>query len=253
MSNLSSWQTLSDEVEAIKALAAYELSGEESLYTYCQRLKEFDAHTNLVANSEPGVVLKEHILDSLLLLPWIKNQGNHFGRLIDIGCGAGFPGLVLAIAEPDLKVTLVESIGKKCRFLSEVIDELGLQKRVRVLCERAETLGHDKKLRENFDFATARAVGALPIVAELCIPFLKINGHLLAQRSKRQVLEEEELADAYASKLGGNLVETVQFPPDLLGREFSMLLIKKVKATPRTYPRTAGQMKRDLPAKKIST
>ncbi len=246
MSIPSPWQTITDEDAALKLLSAYELPSEEALFKYCQRLQEFDSHTNLVANSKLSVLLKEHVLDSLLLLPWIKKDGNHFGRLIDIGSGAGFPALVLAIAEPDLKVTLVESIGKKCRFLSEVIEALGLEKRVRVLCERAETLGHDKKLRENFDFATARAVGALPIVAELCIPFLRMGGLLLAQRSKRQLVDEEELADAYASKLGGSLTETVHFPADLLGREFSLLVIKKVKATSRTYPRSAGLMKKDL-------
>ncbi len=244
--NDSSWKSLFEEEEALKTLSSYELSSEEALFIYCKRIQEFDSHTNLVANSKISVLLKEHILDSLQLLPWIKSDSNHFGRLIDIGSGAGFPGLVLAIAIPDLKVTLVDSIGKKCRFLSAIVAELELTKRVRVLCERAETIAHDKKYREHFDFATARAVGALPIVAEIAIPFLNHGGLLLAQRSKRQALEEQELADAYASKLGATLEETVHFPPDLLGREFSLLLIKKIKQCANIYPRSAGLMKRDV-------
>lgn len=243
------------------ALEAHQLgdSAESALLKYCCALKEYDSHTNLVANSDLQVVLKEHVLDSLRLLNLIKSsfkakfalqEGSPESseknslKLVDIGSGAGFPALVLAIAMPNLKVTLIESIGKKCRFLESVAQELDL-KRVRVICDRAEILGHERNLRERFEIATARAVGALPVVAELCIPFLKTGGVLLAQRSKRQALEEASTADAYASRLGAELEDTIHFEPDILGREMSVLLIKKTKSSPQRYPRSAAQMKGD--------
>ena len=247
MNDIETWKSLTDESAALQALAARELSSdiEDKLFTYCRLLQEFDAHTNLVANSSYPVLLKEHVLDSLQLLPWIQANPKPTPRLIDIGSGAGLPGMVLAIARPSMKVTLVESIGKKCRFLENTIAALEMSDRVTVVCERAETIAHFRKFRELYDFATARAVGALPVVAELCIPFLQVGGSLLAQRSKRQATEEQAETDAYASKLGGELLETIHFDPDLLGRELSMLRIEKVKHTMRWYPRSASQMKRE--------
>ena len=261
------WDSIGTDDAAIQSLQKWNLDGETllQLFVYCQALQRYNEHTNLVANSEISVLLKEHLLDSLNLLPWVsrrlrpasqdeaKNQtasgaegkSNSANKsLIDIGSGAGFPGLVLAMAAPWLRVTLVDSIGKKCRFLESACAELGLDKRVRVVCERAETIGHDKKYREKFDYATARAVGALPMVAELCLPLLRTGGLLLAQRSKKQALLEAGEAEAYASRLGGNLQETVHFDPDLLGREFSLLVLMKVKTTPRMYPRSAAKMKK---------
>jgi 16S rRNA (guanine527-N7)-methyltransferase len=261
------WDSIGTDDAAIQSLYKWDLGAEifSQLFAYCQALQRYNEHTNLVANYESSVLLKEHLLDSLNLLPWTKRrllpvsqnvakdetesgaEGNvnpANKSLIDIGSGAGFPGLVLAIAAPWLRVTLVDSIGKKCRFLESTCAELGLNKQVRVVCERAETIGHDKKFREKFDYATARAVGALPMVAELCLPLLKTGGLLLAQRSKKQALLEAGEAEAYASRLGGNLQETVHFDPDLLGREFSLLVLMKVKTTPRMYPRSAAKMKK---------
>ena len=248
MSSARSWSELSGADEALAALHAYELGQEceAQLLAYCLALQKYDEHTNLVANSDLTVLLKEHVLDSLTLLEWIEKSNKVQGAsLIDIGSGAGFPGMVLAITAPHLKVTLVDSIGKKCRFLESAVDELGLSKRVQVKCDRAEALAHVKKFREHFDFATARAVGALPLVCELCIPMLKSGGRLLAQRSKRQAQEENQLADAYASRLGGELDETRHFEPDLLGREFALLVFRKKKTTPACYPRSAALMKKD--------
>jgi 16S rRNA (guanine527-N7)-methyltransferase len=245
---LEAWNSLTNEPAALAALRAYRLKPEceEALFAYCRYLQEYDCHTNLVANSTLPVLLKEHVLDSLQLVSWIEPGKEHSTRLIDIGSGAGFPGLVLAIVLPALKVTLVESIGKKCRFLENTVINLGLTERVKILCGRAETLGHDKKLRERFNFATARAVGALPLVAELCLPFLQTGGLLLAQRSRRQALAEQAEIDAYASRLGATLTNTIHFDSDLLGRELSCFLIKKLRHMPHCYPRTAAQMKREF-------
>lgn len=237
-----------NEEEAIAALRAYNLGAEieAALLKYCSALQEYNEHTNLVANADLPVLLKEHVLDSLSLLPWIRGTAkDKSAALVDIGSGAGFPGMVLSIAVPSLKTTLIDSIGKKCRFLESAVEELGLQKRVYVQCERAEIIGQDKKFRGQFDFATARAVGALPIVCELALPLLRSGGRLLAQRSKRQAGEEEALADAYASRLGGTLDGIEHFEPDLLGREFSLMVIRKQKPTPAMYPRSAAQMKKE--------
>lgn len=254
MSNLATWSQLSGEDRALELLQSYELSEDclEQLHEYARALQEYNSHTNLVANSDFAVLLKDHILDALQLLPVLKKivKDNKFEEsnktgLIDIGSGAGFPGMILAITVPYLRVTLLDSIGKKCRFLESATHALGLSERVRVVCERAELVAHDKKFRERYSFATARAVGALPIVAELCIPFLKVNGYLLAQRSKRQASEEEQVIDAYASRLGGDLVGVTHFEPDILGRELSLIQIKKKKNTPPRFPRNAAAMKKD--------
>jgi 16S rRNA (guanine527-N7)-methyltransferase len=242
-----SWYSLPDEAAALAALQACRLSpeSEEALYAYCRLLQEYDSHTNLVANSQLPVLLKEHVIDSLKLAPWVSAGEQESPALVDVGSGAGFPGLVLAIALPGLRVTLVESIGKKCRFLEETTEKLALAARVRVVCGRAETLGHERSLRACFNFATARAVGALPVVAELCLPFLTVGGLLLAQRSRRQALVEQSAPADWAGKLGAELVETAHLEPDLLGREFSVLLLEKKQATHNRYARTAAQIKHE--------
>ena len=242
---LDSWKVLANEEAALAVLRACGLgsASENALFDYCRLLHEYDSHTNLVARSAPEILLKEHVLDSLQLLPFLSGADKQAAGLIDIGSGAGFPGLVLALSLPSLNVTLVESVGKKCRFLENAVSELGLSDRVRVFCQRAETLGHDKKMREHFQFATARAVGALPVVAELCLPFLRIGGLLLAQRSRRQALVEQDGVVIYATRLGAELTRTHHFEPDLLGRELSLQLLAKRRATPALYARSAAQIK----------
>jgi len=254
VSKLASWSRLSGEDKALEKLEKYELSEDclEQLHEYALTLQEYNSHTNLVANADLAVLLKDHILDALQLQPVLRKivQDKKFEEsnrtaLIDIGSGAGFPGMILAITVPFLKVTLLDSIGKKCRFLESAAHKLGLDDRVSVICDRAEVVAHDKRHRERYSFATARAVGALPMVAELCIPFLRYSGYLLAQRSKRQATEEEQIIDAYASRLGGELVSVTHFDPDILGRELSLIQIKKTKTTPPRFPRSAAAMKKD--------
>lgn len=247
MSKIGRWETLADEPEALAALAAHglDLDLQEGLFDYCRLLQDFNAHTNLVSDAAMPVLLKQHVLDSLMLLSWFHGERQRSSGLIDIGTGAGFPGIVLAVALPFLKVTLIESINKKCDFLETTISELGLSSRARVICGRAETLSHEKSLREKYDFATARAVGALPVVTELCIPFLRVGGLLLAQRSSRQSMVEQPEANSYAHKLGGSLKEAVDFDADLLGRRLSLLVFEKQRSTPPKYARAAAQMKHE--------
>lgn len=244
MSQASFESVLGADSPAVSRLQEFELGEEanQKLFEYCMLLQAFNEHTNLVSNASLEVVLKEHVLDSLSLLA-LAGLSLKNAELIDIGSGAGFPGMVIAIASPSAKVVLLESIGKKCRFLEDTAEKLGLKRRVEVCCARAETVGHDPDYRQTFDLATARAVGALPVVAELTLPFLKVGGVLLAQRSKRQIDLEEPDADAYFARLGGKLVDTIHLPPDLLGRELAVLKVRKEKATASRYPRTASQIK----------
>ena len=238
---------LGTDAPAMMTLRSYQLGPEieQTLFQFCRELQAYNEHTNLVANAEIEVVLKEHILDSLSLIPVIGVDRLQNAELVDVGSGAGFPGIILAIACPSLSVALVESIGKKCLFLESTADSLGLEKRVQVCRQRAEILAHESDFRHTFNLATARAVASLPIVAELTLPLLKKGGWLLAQRSKRQAIQEESDADAYFSKLGGRLLDTIHLTPDLLGRELSVFKVKKESNTSSRYPRTAAQIKNE--------
>lgn len=250
MTHSSSWKILSDQQQALALLESFCLGSEteEKLWHYCRLLQDYNRHTNLVSNASMEVLLKEHLLDSLQLLSFVKTeahlQTDKKAELVDVGSGAGFPGLVLAISNQDLNVTLIDSIGKKCRFLELVCSELGLEEQVQVVPERAETLGREPAFRESFDFATARAVASLPVVSELCLPLLHVQGLLLAQRSKKQVDLESKKADSDARRIGGRVKKITYFEPDLLGREFALIIIEKTSKTPARYPRSAAEIKK---------
>lgn len=166
---------------------------------FCQLIADYSKHTNLVGNPDIAVLLKDHVLDSLTLVPFIRkalseNPQRKSSHLIDFGTGAGFPAIVIAIACPELYVTMIEAVGKKCRFLEQACTALGLAKRTNIYNERAELLAHDVNFRNRFDFATARAVANFDITAEVLLPFLRIGGIFLAQKSILQVPEEEKCA-----------------------------------------------------------
>jgi len=145
----------------------------EMLGIYCTQLAAYNEHTNLVAKSDVRTLLFEHVLDAWALVPTLESKlSGSKRRLIDIGSGAGFPGLILAIACLDLEVVLVDSVGKKTAFLTQATAALNLQERIQVLNTRAEELARQSRYRDSFQAATARAVGAMDVVAELCLPFL---------------------------------------------------------------------------------
>jgi 16S rRNA (guanine527-N7)-methyltransferase len=215
---------------------------------FCSYLAKFNEHTNLVANSEAHVLVQDHLLDSLSLLPIInKRRVEPEGlplSLIDIGSGGGFPGLVLAIAQPSLKVLLVESISKKARFLSEAIASLSLDRRVKVANDRAELLAHEHQYRHQFDFATARAVGATAIVLELTLPFVKLGGLSLIQKSAAQCKQEAAGARKAAIELKSRLVRVLYLDEKLLGKERGLLVFEQLGKTPRAYPRNWTELKK---------
>ncbi len=218
----------------------------KQLATYTQMLIEYNEHTNLVGNAAPECLLYEHILDSLALLPIIKRLHANQSRaasLIDIGTGAGFPGLVLAIANVDLKVTAIDATSKKIIFLQSVVETLNLNKQVMIIQARAEDIAHSKAFRSSFDYATCRALGALPAVCELTLPFLKSGGYALLQRGSKQIEAEKALAQKGIAQLGAALVESMLLDRDVLGKDHYVLVFKQDKPVPSRYPRPWNEIK----------
>lgn len=202
---------------------------------YKNHIQEINKVLNLTAiDDDKGIYLK-HFYDSLLIEKYLKKDST----LCDIGSGAGFPGLVIAIARPDISVTLIEPTLKRCNFLNEVIAMLGL-KNVVVLNARAEEAVID--LRESFDVVTARAVAYLDVLSELCIPFVKMGGYFIAMKGAKG-LEELEVSKIAIEKLGAVIVEVETLVEDELG-ERTNLLIEKTKKTPLKYPRNYGRIKK---------
>ena len=201
---------------------------------YYELLVEINKVMNLTAITEPEEVAVKHMVDSLLAY----EDGMQGKTLVDVGTGAGFPGVPLKIYCPSLKVTLVDSLGKRLRFLQQVIDELGLKG---IRCEhlRAEDAGRSKKHREQYDYVTARAVARLSVLSEYCLPLAKKGGQFIALKGSR-FAEEIEEGEAAVKILGGKIIsaEPVKLPGLDDGR--AIIKIAKIKATPAQYPRKAG-------------
>ena len=201
---------------------------------YYELLVETNKVMNLTAITEPEEVAVKHMVDSLLAY----EDGMQGKTLVDVGTGAGFPGVPLKIYCPSLRVTLVDSLGKRLRFLEQVIDELGLKG---IRCEhlRAEDAGRSKKHREQYDYVTARAVARLSVLSEYCLPLAKKGGQFIALKGSR-FAEEIEEGEAAVKILGGKIIsaEPVKLPGLDDGR--AIIKITKIKATPAQYPRKAG-------------
>ena len=202
----------------------------EQLDIYCKFLLEYNSHTNLTAIKEEDQVYLKHFYDSLTFIKAI--DVTKYDNLLDIGTGAGFPGMVLKIVFPNLEVTLLDSNNKKINFLKELTMKLGLTK-IDFYHGRAEEFC--VKNREKFDIVTARAVTNMTALTELCLPLTKINGYFIALKGSNQ----EELNDSmYAiEKLGGIVEETINFELPYDGGERNIVRIIKQKNTPKEYPR----------------
>ncbi|MCA9932756.1 MAG: 16S rRNA (guanine(527)-N(7))-methyltransferase RsmG [Anaerolineales bacterium] len=203
---------------------------------YQALLLEWNQRLNLTAVREPQAIQIRHFLDALSCA---RVMGEMNGRaLIDVGTGAGFPGLPLKILYPDLRLTLVESIAKKAAFLEVVVNELGLTA-VTVLPERAEQVGQQPAHREQYDWAVGRAVADLRVLAEYLLPLCRVNGSMLAQKGEA-ALAEIEVAQTAVATLGGGTpkVHTVQLPRH--DRLHYLVVIPKVGLTPSRYPRRTG-------------
>lgn len=216
----------------------YELSGDEILQMgrYIHLLLETNKQFNLTAIKDPDEAWMRHVLDSLSLLPFIGEVAS----VIDVGSGGGLPGIPMAITQPNVAVTLLEATGKKAKFLQQVAQELGL-KNVRVVSDRAETAGQDKKYRQQFDLAIARAVGPLNVMLEYTLPLVKVGGRVLAMKGSKAEGELEEAGDAIMT-LGGGEVHVYDALPGVVD-DAVIVEIHKAQPTPKQYPRLPGMPK----------
>lgn len=207
---------------------------------YADLLIEWNARFNLTSIVDPRDIVIKHFLDSLSVLKALPLKTR---RLIDVGAGAGLPGLPIKIARPDVTVVLVEATRKKCDFLAAAIKDLKVYN-VFVVNARAEDAGRDSHHRESYDVAVARAVADLPVLAEYLLPLVKVGGVAVAQKSKG-VEDEIERADTAILLLGGLSAEVVPVRVPGLLDERNLIVIEKLAATPEDYPRRVG-----VPAKK---
>lgn len=212
----------------------------EQFLIYYEMLVEWNEKINLTAITEYDEVMKKHFIDSVSLIKAYDVSRN--STLIDVGTGAGFPGLALKIAFPNLQVTLLDSLNKRILFLNEVIEKLGLTG-ITALHGRAEDFAKPDKLRECFDVCVSRAVANLSTLSEYCLPFVKVGGKFISYKSEK-IVEELPAAENAISVLGGRAGEQVSFllPDSDLYR--NLFVAEKIKKTPKKYPRKAG-----LPAK----
>ena len=227
---------MTNEMERITAagLEALNLPAEKAplLAEYGRRLLEANQVMNLTAITEPQQVARLHFLDCAALL----KEADFSGRsVIDVGTGAGFPGLVLKTVEPSLSLTLLDSLGKRVDFLKETAEALGLTD-VTCLHARAEEASQLPELRQQFDFAVSRAVAALPLLCELCLPYVKVGGFFLAMKGP-DCAEELSSAASAVRLLGGTFRPTRTYGIPGTDVVHSVVVIEKTAPTPASYPR----------------
>lgn len=204
------------------------------------QLVEWNRRVNLTAIAEPLGIVRKHFLDSLALLSVC--EWHHGARLIDVGSGAGFPGLPLKIARPDLRVTLLEANAKKCEFLRHVAAALDLSD-LSIVQARAEDAARDPLHREQYDIATARALAELAVLVEYTLPFVQVGGCLAAQKSGA-VHDEVERAQPAIAALGGRVQRIAQVNVPGVSAARYVVIVDKVAPAPDKYPRRAGQPKK---------
>ena len=204
----------------------------DKLVRYYELLVEWNEKINLTAITEKNDVATKHFLDSMSAI----STGYVKGKTIDVGCGAGFPGLVLKITKPEIELTLLDSLNKRINFLKTVCDELEIAD-VDFVHSRAEDGA--RRMREQFDTVVSRAVANMTVLSELCIPFLKIGGRFLALKGP---LAEQELKDAKRaiSILGGEVENVFEAKIPHTDLSHKIIIVKKVRHTPMQYPRKAG-------------
>ncbi len=201
---------------------------------YMELLVKWNEKLNLTAITEPEEILEKHFLDSLTTLLACKPKDG--SKMLDVGTGAGFPGVPIKIVRPDLQVTLLDGSNKRLNFLGELCSELGVE--CRRVHKRAEEAGLDKAMRENFDIVTARAVAQLRILCEYCLPLVKMKGYFIAMKgpgANEELFEARNALDI----LGGDKVDIKQVQLPNAG-ERNLIVVRKLSFTPKGYPRHGG-------------
>lgn len=228
----------SDELRAWSAAYGITLTDRElELFEkYADFLVEYNAKVNLTAITQPQEIAEKHFLDSLLLLAAVQPEKG--ARIIDVGTGAGFPGVPVKIVRPDMQLTLLDSLNKRLVFLGQLAQKLGLE--WQEVHARAEEAGRQNVYRENFDIATARAVAPLSVLCEYCLPFVRIGGIFIALKSRGA---QTEIGDANRaiSLLGGKLREVRTYTLPQQG-ERSLIIVEKISQTSSKYPRPSAKM-----------
>lgn len=214
----------------------------EMFYQYYELLIKWNKVMNLTAITEPDDVITKHFVDSLSLNKAVEDLSDCCYHIIDVGTGAGFPGIPLKIAYPNLKITLLDSLNKRVKFLNEVIEHIHLSG-IGAVHGRAEDYGKDKKYREQYDYCVSRAVANLSTLSEYCLPFVKVNGYFIPYKSGK-IEEEVNSARMAVHMLGGQIENICAFSLSNGDVDRSLVKIKKIREIGKQYPRKAG-----LPAK----
>lgn len=210
----------------------------EQFATYYNKLIEFNKKVNLTRITDKNEVYLKHFFDSITPLLEFSDLFKGEKSLCDVGAGAGFPSLPIKILCPDLSITIVDSLGKRLKFLDELVSDLSLDK-VTLVHSRAEDAGQNKNLREKFDLVTGRAVARMSVLSEYCLPLAKVDGYLVALKGPKA---QDELAEAKNAieVLGGSVKEVKELMLPDTDDERTLIVVEKVKATPKKYPRQAG-------------
>lgn len=224
------------------ACDSVEMNFDEDKYnkfiTYKNLLQEWNEKINLTAITEDEEVIKKHFIDCIKAFS--ENQFKEAKTLIDVGTGAGFPGLPIAIMREDLNITLLDSLNKRVNFLNIVKNSLNLTN-VTTIHSRAEDGARNKELREKFDIATSRAVANMAVLSEFCLPYVKVGGYFIALKGPAITDELNDAKNAIGT-LGGKLIEVIEVSVEGTDLKHNLVVIKKVKETPKTYPRKAGSI-----------
>ncbi|HEX9059850.1 MAG TPA: 16S rRNA (guanine(527)-N(7))-methyltransferase RsmG [Clostridia bacterium] len=206
----------------------------DKFFLYKDLLKSWNEKMNLTAIEEDNDIIIKHFIDSLSIIPYVKESEN----LVDIGTGAGFPGIPLKIVSDELKVTLLDSLSKRVGFLNEVVSSLSLSD-IRAVHGRAEDYGVRKDFREAFDTVVARAVASLPVLIEYCLPFVKVGGVFIAMKGSSS--NEAEISGKALLELGGEIEKVYEILLPFSDMKRNIIIIRKFRQTPSKYPRKAGK------------
>lgn len=208
----------------------------EQFIKYMRLLQEWNEKINLTAITEDGEVVKKHFIDCIKAFK--SDKIKNAKTIIDVGTGAGFPGLPIAIMNPNVEVTLLDSLNKRINFLNLVVRELGL-KNVKTIHSRAEDGARKPELREKFDIATSRAVANMAVLSEFCMPYVKKGGYFVALKGP-SIDEELENGSNAIKILGGELKDIIEISIEETDLKHNIVEVKKIKTCPKTYPRKAG-------------